>query len=331
MPDSIRKSFFQRAFGDVHTLPVKLAHRLYDKRGVGQLMPAEKPYAVLSAAVRETLPVKSSREIPRLSAHAAERIKHLRRSLLLRTRHRRAFDYRRLFRSDLSERTSEQRTVVQPYFGNDGECLGFDSVGRVPSAAESRFQHAHVAAFLSERVQRERGLLLECGGTELLHRAAHAVRLVRAFPARPSFAFDCVAHYGHIARDFPVRKRYAVYAEPLVVAEHGRRIVGARPVPCRPQHGSEHGAHRSFAVGAGDMHYPHAAVGRAEGVEQLPLALQPVIRAVGLYPADIVYRFVVKQKAPPQKHFFSQVKREWIMHRKPSGFSSASTPRLNGT
>ena len=79
------------------------------------------------------------------------------------------------------------------------------------------------------------------------------------------------------------------------------------------------------------MHYPHAAVGRAEGVEQLPLALQPVIRAVGLYPADIVYRFVVKQKAPPQKHFFSQVKREWIMHRKPSGFSSASTPRLNGT
>ena len=119
MPNSIRKSFFQRAFGDVHTLPVELAHRLYDKRGVGQLMPAEKPYAVLSAAVRETLPVKSSREIPRLSAHAAERIKHLRRSLLLRTRHRRAFDYRRLFRSDLSKRTSEQRAMVQTYLRYD--------------------------------------------------------------------------------------------------------------------------------------------------------------------------------------------------------------------
>ena len=119
MPDRVLQSLFQRTVRDAEALPVELAHRLDDQRGVGQLMPAEKPYAVISAAVRETLPVKSSREIPRLSAHAAERIKHLRRSLLLRTRYGGAFDYRCLFRSDLSERTAEQRAMVQTYLRYD--------------------------------------------------------------------------------------------------------------------------------------------------------------------------------------------------------------------
>ena len=310
VPYGTFQPLFHRLRRDAHTLLAQHIRRFDRKRGVDELMCAEQFCRILFPAVQKPLSRKRAGKGFRLAANAAKRIKHFRRPFFLRAGDRRALDYRSLFACNFTERIAEQRAMVTAYFRNHGQDFLFHRVRGVPSASEPRFEHDGVAPLFPERKQGERGFLFEGGGTERFHRGGTAVFRRRRGGPRSALPFRNVADDGHIFRHFVVRKRLARNAETLVVAEHGRRVVRPDAVARGGEHGGEHCADRALAVGARDVNDGIRHIGRAERVEQFPLPFQAVIRAVRLYRTDVTESFGIKQKAPPQKHFFSQVKRE---------------------
>ncbi len=180
--------------------------------------------------------------------------------------------------------------MVKTYRGYNRKFLVLDCVGCVPPSAESRFKHAHVAFLVEKRKHSDGGFYFKRSRIEL----AYAERV-----SQNALAFYALFYDGEILCNFLVRKRFAVYQPPFVVAENGRRIVSADAVARLFQNRREIRADRAFAVRTCDMHEFQVFVGRAEKVEKFAHTLDSVVRT---RPFDILYVvdcLLIKQKAPP--------------------------------
>ena len=245
---------FQGGLRDVEALFSERGHSLDDEGGVDELVVADETCLKLLAAIFEALSRGGTPDETGDAAHPLhERVDDVRRGAILRACDRGVADDRRLLSRDLPQSVPEQRAMIQPYLGDDREGLFVHGIGGVPSAAKPRFQHSDIALLARERDERERGLLLECGGVEF------PLSLCALLPCRYTFApspflFCGIAHHGHILRHFVVGKGLAVQAEAFVVAQHGGGIVRPHAVARRDEHGSQHRRHRTFAVGARDVH-----------------------------------------------------------------------------
>ena len=161
-------------------------------------------------------------------------------------------------------------------------------IGRVLHAAEPAFEHAHLRAALLEDKEGERGLRLKKSG-----RSEPPLRDARE-GADNFFERGC--------KDAGVCGS-AVHGKALGIGQHGGRGEDAGAMVRLPKDGGKHGAHRTFAVGAGDMDDTQGVVGRSELVEQRAGARRPVGRDRSAQRRKAFRRFCVKQKAPPGKRF----------------------------